>query len=618
MLAIYQDQISNLLYRGVNKVDWGNSMNRLVASLLLLFVTELAYSAMLTGTIADSEDKPLAGALITLSSLDNMVSETVYSGLDGSFILKTSMLGRCRLRIRAPSYEDKTKNITVKKGSHLKISQKLDKLIEPLAISKDLTSSAHAARINFDSEELRLSFRSQCHFCHQIGNEFTRKEKSASQWNDAITRMESYGVLITDEEVDVFTKELTTAFDGTPLITTQSWDYSTDLSNAMFKEWRIGDSMSYVHDIEIGEDGLLYGVDMGNDKIYVINPHTNQSQTIELPASNQPLGGMFSGALAPLGTFNSRHGPHSIQAGPKGKLWTTNSLASETMSFDPGTGSFELYPIGEDSIYPHTLRFDKEGILWFTLALSNQIGKFDPQSETFTLIDTPSNGVWRKVSDVLMPTILKIAAWFPKQDLHLALSHHKVTQEGYQVLNLPYGIDINPIDGSIWYSKLYSNYIGRLDPKTLEIQEFKTPLKGPRRLRFSKDGTLWIPSFVESGLMRFDTNTSTFEIIDMPTLAPNEYEAPYALNVHPTTGDIWITSNLSDRVFRYIPMQKRFVSYPSPTKVTFLRDIVFDANGGVCSSNANLPAYAIEGGLQAMLCIYPDKNALPEYHEEDQ
>lgn len=31
----------------------------------------------------------------------------------------------------------------------------------------------------------------------------------------------------------------------------------------------------------------------------------------------------------------------------------------------------------------------------------------------------------------------------------------------------PYGIDVNPIDGSIWYAALTAHKIGRIDAKTL-------------------------------------------------------------------------------------------------------------------------------------------------------
>jgi len=53
---------------------------------------------------------------------------------------------------------------------------------------------------------------------------------------------------------------------------------------------------------------------------------------------------------------------------------------------------------------------------------------------------------------------------------------------------MPYGIDVNPADGSIWYSSLMANRIGRIDPDTLEVKVFAPPTLGPRRMRFAPDG----------------------------------------------------------------------------------------------------------------------------------
>ena len=312
----------------------------------------------------------------------------------------------------------------------------------------------------------------------------------------------------------------------------------------------------------------------------------------------------------PIGIFTGKHGPHSMAQTSDGRIWITAALSSSLISLDPKTKAFKVYPVPrgflwKGGIYPHTVRVDKNDIVWFTVDLSNQISRFDPKTEAFTMIDLPSKGPMRWLMDTFFGLILKIAAWFPQQNLHLALSHHKWLNAGKGVLTQPYGIDVNPVDGGIWYSKLMTDQIGHIDPKTLEVTEYDTPMPGPRRLRFDRSGKLWIPSFDAGGLMSFDPGTKKFETHPLPRLAPNEYEIPYALNVHPKTGEVWITANNSDRVLRFTPATGRFVSYPSPTRVTFLRDLEFTADGKICSSNANLPAYAHEDHVPAFICIDP-------------
>lgn len=89
----------------------------------------------------------------------------------------------------------------------------------------------------------------------------------------------------------------------------------------------------------------------------------------------------------------------------------------------------------------------------------------------------PHNGIARWVSDMLFPTLMRIASWFLDQAVHLNLSTHRYF--AHNILAFPYGIDVNPVDGSIWYAKLYANKIGRIDPATMDVEELDTPMKKP-------------------------------------------------------------------------------------------------------------------------------------------
>jgi len=340
--------------------------------------------------------------------------------------------------------------------------------------------------------------------------------------------------------------------------------------------------------------------------IWRLDRKSGEIKSFALPDIDLPQGGLYSGAQLPIGIFTGKHGPHSLVRDDNGVFWITGSLSSTLLSFDPKTHRFETFPIGGDALYPHTIRRDKKGLIWFTLPGSNQVGRFNPKTKKFTIIDLPSNGFARWLTDALFPTLLKISAWFPRKNVHMWISHHWYTGLGRKILNFPYGIDVNPQTGAVWYSKLYANKIGRIDPGTLKVKEFDTPMTGPRRLRIDKDGIIWIPSFNEGGLMRFDPQSGKFTSYRLPTLGKGEYELPYALNIHPDTGQIWITANQSDRILRFDPKSETFVSYPLPTRVTFLRDLIFTEDGKICASNSNLPAYAIEGGRPLMLCLDPN------------
>ena len=564
-------------------------------------------TSAINGRILSLEKLPVAGAMITAFNADETRRTTTYSDLSGSFDLPLRFAGEVTLRIRTPYFRDTLQDITLENASTRTLDITLEKMTDPEELSDSLTASAHIAMAEWEDQADRATFISQCNFCHQIGNELTRTPRSEEDWKDVVDRMEGYLVLLTNRDKRVIAAELSETFQGAPVKAIQTWDVSPELSNAVIEEWVSGDGLSFIHDADVGRDGRLYGADEGHDVIWELDRNNGEILEVALPAVDLPEGGKFSGLALPIGVFTGSHGPHSMAETSDGRLWITNSLSSYLIAYNPENTSFEGYDIAADSLYLHTIRADDRDRLWFTIAASNQVGMFDPATRQLDLLDLPSNGLARWLADAFLPTLSRIGALFPRQNLALKLSHHKLANLGRSILNMPYGIDINPKDGSAWYVKLYANKLGRIDPDTLEIIEIDTPEVGPRRPRFAPDGILWIPGFDTGVIVRFDPETGVFKEFKLPKLAPNEYETPYALNVHPETGIVWITSNNSDRIFSFDPKIEEFVSYPLPTRSSFLRDIVFTSDGKICSSHSNLPAYSIEGGLGGFLCLDPDK-----------
>jgi virginiamycin B lyase len=583
-----------------------HTLRQLPAWLALALAGTCAAAGTLTGTVA-SDGKPLAGAMVTAIDAAKERRDTVYTDAQGRFTLKVDFTGKTAVRARTPYYRDESKELDLAAGdAEHKLAFAMVRHSVAAELSASLGASAQLTKLAFPSQDTRQAFISQCNFCHQVGNELTRPVRDEAAWGATVRRMENYLSVLTTKQARDITHVLAQGFDGKPVAAVQQHPWQPEVARATVKEWVVGDGMTFIHDADVGKDEHLYGVDEGHDLVWQLDRRSGKVAQTKLPDTDLPEGGVFAGVQLPIGVFTGKHGPHSMAQAEDGKFWITNALSSTLMSFDPATQAMKLYDVGRSSLYPHTVRIDAQGIVWFTIVASNQVARFDPKTEQFTIIRLPSNGFWRGVTDYAFPWLLKIAAWFPKQNLHMGASHHKWTNQGREVFNFPYGIDVNPLDGSIWYAKLYAHKIGRIDAKTLAVTEWDTPLRGPRRLRFDVAGNLWIPAFDDSGLMKFDTRTQRFETFKLPLLAHNEYEVPYALAVHPKTQQVWITSNMSDRIFRFDPPTKTFISYAMPTRVTWLRDLVFTQDGGVCSSSSNLPAYGIEGGRASFICLYPD------------
>ncbi len=284
-------------------------------------------------------------------------------------------------------------------------------------------------------------------------------------------------------------------------------------------------------------------------------------------------------------------------------MWIPPALSATILAFETHSKEMTFHPVHGDALYPHTIRKAPDETLWFTINVSNQLGHFNPATGKMEVYPLPSNNFWRWVTDMMMPTIMHAASWFERANLPLVISHHKFF--GHKIAGSAYGIDINPVDNSVWVAQLYDHTIVRIDAQTLEMKTYPTPHKGPRRPRFDEHGILWIPAFDDGVLMRFDPRSENFKNYKLPLLASNEYEVPYALNTHPETGEVWITANATDRILRFFPDKETFMSYPSPTRVTVLRDLVFTRDGKVCNSTSNLPAYAMEDGVDTFICFDP-------------
>lgn len=563
------------------------------------------HNTTLTGLVQTYGGMPISGAMITAFSSDRKRRITAYSHPDGAYTLPLAFAGELLVRARTPYFEDVEHVIVAADGETTEVIFTASRLSSPDDLSNNLTASAHAARLQWPDDEDRSAFVSQCNFCHQVGNSLTRRPRDKQQWQDVVDRMEGYLIFVTDKQKESIVDRLSESFTGEPIEALQTWDVSPALANARVEEWVAGDGLSFIHDTDVGRDGRLYGADEGHDVIWTLDRVNGRVESVALPDTDLPVGGKFSGLALPIGVFTGKHGPHSMAESADGRIWITNALSSTLMAYTPERHTFETFDIGADSLYTHTIRLDHKGRLWFTFAASNQVGRFDPATRQLDLLDLPSNGAARWIADAFMPTLMTIGTYFPRKNLPIKLSHHKWFSLGRDVMEMPYGIDVNPVDGSIWYAKLYGSKIGRIDPETFEIVEFDTPLRGPRRPRFAPNGILWIPAFDDGALLSFDPQTQEFKTYPLPTLAPGEYETPYALNVHPDTGVVWLTSNMSDRIFSFDPLTEAFTSYPLPTRVSFLRDLVFTQDGKICSSLSNLPAYATEGGLSGFICLVP-------------
>jgi len=533
-----------------------------------------ASAATLQGKISDSGGKPLAGAMVSLGSGEGL-TESVYTDATGHYRLETALDGDLKLRVRKRYYHDDWRDLTLKADGDMTVDAKLAPLTDPQELSDDHPSLSHFAMIDFDADEKapfsRANFTRDCLTCHSLGNSFTRWKRPAEAWVPTVQRMHGYMANADLEDIRQRSELLAAAFDGALATSRPEVPYDPLLARATIRQWRLDGSV-VPHDAEYAPgSGKIYLSEMFGGELLETDLDSGKTRHFKLPADGEPPGGAFTrmGAPAPYGLTVAR-APHSLVVARDGKVYMTDSIGAAITSFDPKTGDFTNFAVGNGAVYPHTVREDAAGIIWFTIAFSNQVGRFDPASGDMKVITLPDT------ASLSMPGT-----------------------------TIPYGVAVNPLDGGIWYAKLASDKIGHIDPRTLAITEYDSPVRAPRRQRFDRDGNLWVAGFSDGAIAKINVAKWQAKVYPLPVFAEGEIPAPYALAVEPVNGEVWVNDTMLDLVWRFLPDEERFVAYPMPLHGTYTRDFTFTPEGWACTSNNPIPAAALEGGVPELICIDP-------------
>ena len=540
----------------------------------LLFAWHAAIAGTLSGIVKDNSGQALEGVMIRLTDPVSGMSESIFSNARGEFSLTTALQGELTLRLRTPYHRDFSATVELDDKAIEYKELSMEVMTDEVEISESLPAAYHFGSLDFETGEdavfSRYQFQRDCLSCHQLGNSLSRFPRTPEQWEITIKRMHRYVGSNFDEELRKRRSHiLSQGFNGEPLTIRPQFPLDESLSRVKIYEYRMEKGL-IPHDAIVNpKDGLIYTVDQGAHHMAITDTVTGKTEYIS------QKGGTLWMPFWKTKTMDwpfERFGPHSLAMGLDGKYYTTNSFMNSIGVFNPDTREWEPSIFaGVRAIYPHTVRIEKNGMVWFTIAGSERVGRVDPVSKESTLIDLPD-----------------------------------AESGGLAGGTQPYGIDINPADGSIWYSRLFGDKIGRIDPDTLRVQEFDSPVRGPRRMRFDqRDGTLWLTGYSEGKLARITTSANGFEskVYSLPEFAEGYGPAPYALGVHPKTGDVWLNENMTDRFFRFIPEEERFVVYPAPLTGTYTRDFSFTEDGKACTSNNPLPIAALEGGVAEIICI---------------
>jgi streptogramin lyase len=492
--------------------------------------------------------------------------------------------GAWTYRFRKPGHKDE-----VVAGAPSTVAMKVE--TDPVALAAAKPANVWLGALDVGGVEEKKHFQMQCGFCHQQGNQFTRGDKTPADWKPVIDRMVRYGSRLPSDLQKSLPEKLSKGWAHlreNPALLAEPAPWNPSLSGVTITEWPIGDIMSQVHDMLIGANGLIYVADNIQDRLYEVNAETNAVTVYKIPHKDgDSPGGLLAGRLKEFPRHDSTSNAHSLALSPKdGHIFITPSAQRRLVEFDPATKAFELHEIG-GGFYPHTIRTDAQDRVWFTLALSNQVGKFDRVTRTFTLYDLPTRSRREELTVSYIGALFKLISWGVPLPNWLAIDWDATGTP------MPYGIDVTP-DGSVWFARLHTREIGKIDPATGAITMVPTPFLGPRRLRSDAQGNLWIVSYAESKIAKYDPREGKFTQFDLPVV-PVGSDTPYSLNVDRKRGIVWVNGNQSDSLYMLDIATQAWRVIPMPRRTTFTRDIEVTDDGAVYTSISNFPSWHVEG-----------------------
>ena len=591
---------------------------------ILMILTCFAYSAPFAATVVVTgvNGQPIATAMVTrrvagadvVDTSDNGYSKpgfvnsvvpqhTRFTAVDGTVsfgILDAT--GERSFRVRKQGYADA---VVTSKDDEVTLEVRLELLSDPQAIAESKPANLWLSELDFgwaeDPGVAREHFLSHCGFCHQQGSVFMRLSRTPEQWADILERMDAYGAMAAEDFLEDAPAGLVAAYADlnrrhAELPAFEEWDSS--LSSATITEWPLGDSFSQMHDFILHPNGKIYVGDNLMDRIYAFDPATNQYEVFKVPHDDGAQhGGILGNRMGTYPKTDNYMGVHSFAIAPKdGHIFLTPSMQRELVEFDPESGEFFRYKM-DDGFYPHTIRTDDQDRVWFTLALSSQVAMFDRATASFTYYELPARGVFEWAAIRIIKFRLGHGFVGSRPDFDWETS-------GFP---MPYGIDVSPVDGTVWVARLYANDIARIDPETEEVTMIETPFNGPRRLRIDAAGDIWIVAFSDGKLARYDPVADAFTVYDLPVVS----ETPYALNVDRKRGVVWVNGNQSDTIMSFHIESETWRVFPMSRKRTFTRDIEIAEDGSVYTSNSHFPSWMIEDGQPTLIHVDAGQPADP-------
>jgi virginiamycin B lyase len=156
-------------------------------------------------------------------------------------------------------------------------------------------------------------------------------------------------------------------------------------------------------------------------------------------------------------------------------------------------------------------------------------------------------------------------------------------------------------DGSIWWTGMFANVLGRFNPKTGEFKEYpaKTPASGPHGLELDKEGNLWFTANSKGYIGKLDPKTGAVTEYKLPEDVRDPHTPLFS-----SSGMLFFTAQNSNYVGRINPKTGEIKVVKTPTERA-------NPYGMVMSSKA-IP-FVCDFNTNKIIRIDPETLAIKEY-----
>ncbi len=224
---------------------------------------------------------------------------------------------------------------------------------------------------------------------------------------------------------------------------------------------------------------------------------------------------------------------------------------------DPRDGSYKLIDLGPGSA-PHGVIVGPDKAAWVTDGGQNAIARVDNDYKV-TLFKLPFKDYANLNTGVFDKTGIY---WFTGQSgYHGRLDPKSSDMQVWKSPggSGPYGITRTP-GGDVWYASLAGNHIAKIDLATGNAKMVEPPTKGQgaRRVWSDSRGRLWVSEWNSGNVSMHDPADGSWRVWKLPGERPRTY------SVYVDEKDkVWLTDFGGNAIVRFDPETTKFTSFPS-------------------------------------------------------